>query len=218
MTGGAASAASGPVDACVLGVDIGAGSLKTTVVDARGRERGSASHPVATHTPHAGWSEQDPEQWWTALCATVPRALADAGLPAASVRAVAFSAGAHTPVLTGRDGRVLRPAILWNDQRSGQESAELQASDGERILAIALNKPSPTWTLPQLMWVARHEPEVARATHRVYVAKDWLRMRLTGDWHTDLTDAVGTLIWDHGAARWSEALCARIGWDPATLP
>lgn len=218
MTGGAASAASGPLDACVLGVDIGAGSLKTTVVDARGRERGSASHPVATHTPHAGWSEQDPEQWWTALCATVPRALADAGLPAASVRAVAFSAGAHTPVLTGRDGRVLRPAILWNDQRSGQESAELQASDGERILAIALNKPSPTWTLPQLMWVARHEPEVARATHRVYVAKDWLRMRLTGDWHTDLTDAVGTLIWDHGAARWSEALCARIGWDPATLP
>ena len=207
-----------PADACVLGVDIGAGSLKTTVVDAQGRERGSASHAIATRTPHPGWSEQDPEDWWKALCATVPRALADAGLPPSSVRAVAFSAGAHTPVLADRDGRVLRPAILWNDQRSGKESAELQASDGERILAIALNRPSPTWTLPQLMWVARHEPEVTRATRRVYVAKDWLRMRLTGDWHTDLTDAVGTLIWDHHAARWSEALCARIGWDPATLP
>ncbi len=71
MTVGAAQAASGPIDACVLGVDIGAGSLKTTVVDARGRERGSASHPVATYTPHAGWSEQDPEAWWDATVAAV---------------------------------------------------------------------------------------------------------------------------------------------------
>jgi xylulokinase len=72
--------------------------------------------------------------------------------------------------------------------------------------------------MPQLMWLVRNEPEVAAAVRRVYVAKDWLRMRLTGDWHTDLTDAVGTLLWDHGAQRWSEELCAMIGWDPATLP
>jgi len=203
---------------CVLGIDIGAGSLKTTAVDGQGRERGSASRDFATSTPHPGWSEQDPEDWWRALCDTVPRALATAGLAPASVKAVAFSAGAHSPVLTDADNRLVRPAILWNDQRSGAEVRELQERHGERILGIALNRVTPTWTLPQLMWLKRHEPEVASRARRVYVAKDWLRMRLCGAWHTDVTDAVGTLMWDHAGARWSAELCAMIGWDPATLP
>jgi xylulokinase len=202
----------------VLGIDIGAGSLKTTVVDDRGVERGSATRDFPTHVPHPGWSEQDPEDWWRALCDTVPRALAQAGLPADSVKAVSFSAGAHSPVLTDADGRLLRPAILWNDQRSGAEARELQAAHGARILELALNRPVPTWTMPQLMWLVRHEPDVAAATRHVYVAKDWLRMRLCGAWHTDVTDAVGTLLWDHGAGRWSRELCDMIGWDVATLP
>lgn len=205
-------------EACVLGIDIGAGSLKTTVVDGLGRERGSASHDFATRSPHPGWSEQDPEDWWRGLCATVPQALAAASLGAAAVQAVSFSAGAHTPVLTDADNRLLRPAILWNDQRSGAEARELQNSHGERILELALNKAAPTWTMPQLMWLTRHEPGVVARVRRVYVAKDWLRMRLAGDWHTDITDAVGTLLWEHRAQRWSTELCALIGWDPATLP
>ncbi len=207
-----------PVDVCVLGIDIGAGSLKTTVVDAQGRERGAASRDFATLTPHPGWSEQNPEDWWQALCDTVPRALAAAGLAAASVQAVSFSAGAHTPVLTDADNRLLRPAILWNDQRSGAEARELQERHNARILEVALNRATPTWTMPQLMWLTRHEPEVAAKVRRVYVAKDWLRMRLTGDWHTDVTDAVGTLLWDHAGQRWSDELCEMIDWNVATLP
>ncbi|MEF7617268.1 xylulokinase [Aquincola sp. MAHUQ-54] len=207
-----------PAESSVLGIDIGAGSLKTTVVDGLGRERGSASRDFSTRTPQPGWSEQDPQDWWQALCDTVPRALADAGLPASSVRAVAFSAGAHTPVLTDAQHRVLRPAILWNDQRSGAEAAELQQAHGARILSVALNRPTPTWTLPQLRWLRRHEPQVADAVRHVYVAKDWLRAQLTGDWHTDVTDAVGTLLWDHAGHRWSPELCAMAGWDVSTLP
>lgn len=202
----------------VLGIDIGAGSLKTMVVDEHGRERGSASKDFATTTPRPGWSEQNPEDWWQALCDTVPRALAAAGLSAIDVDAVGFSAGAHTPVICDENNRLLRPAILWSDQRSAEEARELQAAHAERILAIALNKASPTWTLPQLMWLNRHEPEIGQRAKRVYVAKDWLRMRLTGDWHTDVADAVGTLLWDHGNARWSEELCGMAGWNPATLP
>jgi len=202
----------------VLGIDIGAGSLKTMVVDDQGRERGSAAKDFATDTPHPGWSEQNPEDWWAALCETVPRALAAAGMTSADVAAVGFSAGAHTPVITDENNRVLRPAILWNDQRSGVEARELQAAHADRILAIGLNKASPTWTLPQLMWLNRHEPEIGQQAKRVYVAKDWLRMRLTGDWHTDVTDAVGTLLWDHANACWSDELCGMAGWDPATLP
>lgn len=204
--------------ACVLGVDIGATSMKTSVVDISGRECGSATFDYETRMPHPGWSEQDPEDWWRALCDTVPRALAAAGRSADDVRSVSFCAGAHTPVLLDEHDRVIRAAILWSDQRSGVEAAELDAAHSDEILRIALNRATATWTLPQLMWVARHEPDAARATRRVLPAKDWLRLRVCGEWHTDLTDAVGTLMWDHAAGRWSERLCELAGWDVGTLP
>jgi len=204
--------------ACVLGVDVGATSMKVSVVDTAGGECGSASCSYSTHMPHPGWSEQDPEDWWRALCDTAPRALATAGRAAADVLAVAFCGGAHTPVLLDGQGRLLRRAILWSDQRSGTESRELQESHGAEILRIGLNSPTPTWTLPQLLWLVRHEPDVARATRRLLVAKDWLRLRICGEWHTDVTDAIGTLLWDYAEGRWSERLCALAEWDPTTLP
>lgn len=202
----------------LLGIDIGAGSLKTMVVGAQGQVAGSASADIVTYSPRPGWSEQNPEDWWQALCATVPQALARAGLGADSVAAVSFSAGAHTPVLVDAAGRTLRPAILWSDQRSGDQSARLYERHGEQILAVALNRPTPTWTMPQLMWLRENEPEVAKAVRRVYIAKDWLRSRLTDDWVTDHTEATGTLLFDPVRNEWSTALCDLIGWNPETLP
>lgn len=204
--------------AWLMGIDIGAGSLKTMVVRSDGHIGGSASMDIATHSPQPRWSEQDPHDWWRAVCDTVPRALAEAGLTAGDIRAVSFSAGAHTPVLEDAQGRVLRPAILWSDQRSGAQAAELQAAHGEQILRTALNRPTPTWTLPQFKWLVAHEPEVVRATRRVYVAKDWLRSRMTGTWETDRTEAVGTMLFDAGQDRWSAELCDMIGWPLDTLP
>lgn len=202
----------------LMGIDIGAGSLKTTIIDERGSVAGSASADLQTSAPQPLWSEQDPHDWWRATCDTVQRALAEAGLTGAAITAVSFSAGAHTPVIEDENGRVLRPAILWNDQRSSAEAAELQQHHGAQILAVANNKPVPTWTMPQLLWLARHEPAVMRAARRIYIAKDWLRARLTGSWETDRTDAVGTLLFDVENDCWSEALCAMIGLDPALLP
>ena len=202
----------------LMGIDIGAGSLKTMIVTAGGRVAGSASVDLKTRTPHPGWSEQDPQDWWRAVCATVPRALAEAGIDAGRIAAVAFSAGAHTPVLEDRNGRVIRPAILWSDSRSAAEAGELQQQYGDEILAIACNRAAPTWTQPQLLWLARHEPEAFGRIHRLYVAKDWLRSRLTGTWETDVTEAVGTLLYDGRADRWSDRLCAMIGLDTRTLP
>jgi xylulokinase len=205
-------------DPCLMGIDLGAGSLKTMIVSLDGRVLGSAGADIASHSPQPGWSEQDPNEWWRAVCATVPLALSRAGLDAGAIKAVSFSAGAHTPVLEDRDGKLLRPAILWNDQRSGAEANELQVKGGEQFMSIALNRPSPTWTAPQLLWLARHEPQVVRATHRLYVAKDWLRSRLTGTWETDPTEAAGTLLFDLKGNRWSAPLCDLIGWDARTLP
>jgi xylulokinase len=202
----------------LMGIDLGAGSLKTMIVALDGRVLGAASADVTTHSPKPGWSEQDPEEWWRAVCTTVPAALAQADLNASQIAAVSFSAGAHTPVLEDAQGRLLRPAILWNDQRSGAEAAELQQSAGTQFLNVALNRPTPTWTAPQLLWLSRHEPQVMNRVRRLYVAKDWLRTRLTGTWETDRTDAVGTLLFDVASDGWSAPLCAAVNCDPATLP
>ncbi len=202
----------------LMGIDIGAGSLKTMIVSVDGTVEGSASADLRTSSPHPGWSEQDPADWWRALCDTVPRALADAGIGNDRIAAVAFSAGAHTPVLEDADGAVIRPAILWSDARSGAEARELQERYGDEILALACNRPAPTWTQPQLLWLARHEPQALARTRRLYVAKDWLRSRLTGTWETDVTEAAGTLLFDGRRNQWSERLCEMIDFDPRLLP
>lgn len=205
-------------DRLFLGVDLGAGGLKATLIDAEGRVRGSGSAEVRTANPHTGWSEQDPDDWTLAMTAAVPRAVAQAGGRPERIAAIGFSAGAHTAVLVGDDGEVLRPAILWNDQRSGDEARALNEAHGTRILAVGGNRASATWTLPHLAWMARHEPGIHRRIRRLYVAKDWLRARLTGDWTTDRTDAVGTLLYDVDGEAWSPFLCALAGIGPDTLP
>ena len=202
----------------LMGIDIGAGSLKTMIIDSTGKVCGSASMDITTHSPFPRWSEQDPMDWWRAVCDTVPRAIQEAGIGASQIAAISFSAGAHTPVLEDQAGNLIRPAILWNDQRSGEESRELFEQNGARILELGFNRPAPTWTLPQFLWLTRHEPDAVKKTARVYVAKDWLRSRLTGTWETDRTEAVGTLIFDPKKDTWSNELCQLANWDISTLP
>jgi xylulokinase len=203
---------------CVLGVDLGAGSLKATLVDESGATLAEAAAPITTQNPRPGWSEQDPAQWWQALQAVVPQVLEKAGLPAADIAAVGISAGAHIAVLEDADGQVIRPAIMWNDQRSTKEAAELHARAGELIIASGLNRANPTWTLCQLAWLQQHEPDAIARVKRLYIAKDWLRSRLTGDWTTDYSDALGALMSDVETRGWSREICGLIGWDMDTLP
>jgi xylulokinase len=203
---------------CAIGVDIGAGAMKVSVVDDHGRDLAAVSRAYPTFSPQPGWSEQDPEDWWRALCECVPAVFAAAGIKASDVAAVGFSAGTHSPVLVDAAGNLVRRAILWSDQRSGQEARELQQRSGDEILRTALNWPTPTWTLCQFLWLRRHEPAAVARTARLMMPKDWLRWRLCGEWHTDITDAIGTLMWDHGGARWSARLCELIDWPIETLP
>jgi xylulokinase len=204
--------------AMLLGVDLGAGAMKVSLLDVTGRTVASASSHFATHSPRPGWAEQDPEDWWRALCESVPRVMAQANIAADQIQAVSFSAGTHSWVLLDEFDRVLRPAVLWSDQRSGAEAKELQERAGEAVLRIALNWPTPTWTLTQLLWLQRHEPGLASRARRLMMPKDWLRWRLCGEWHTDVTDAVGTMLWDYKAHAWSVELLDLIGWPAQTMP
>lgn len=201
-----------------LGVDLGAGSMKVTVVGEGAKVLGQASSSVATSSPQPGWAEQDPMDWRRAMIEAIPAALRDAKVTGRDVAAVSFSAGAHSFVLEDEAGTILRPAMMWMDQRSGSEVAALKSDHGDEIYRIAINTPSPTWTLPQLFWITRNEPDIARRARRLYVAKDWMRHQLSGDWATDTADAIGTMIWDVQAHRWSSEICAMIDWNPDTLP
>lgn len=202
----------------LLGIDLGAGSLKASLIAFDGTLAGEASHPVTTSAAKPGWSEQDPWEWWRAVCAAVPAALARAGGNPKRVAAISFSAGAHTQVLEDADGNVIRPAILWNDQRSGPQTQALRRLAEDRILEIGYNRANPTWTLPQMLWLRENEPEAFARVRRLYVAKDWIRSRFTGGFETDLIDAIGTLMADARTGEWSKELCDLIGWPLATLP
>jgi len=202
----------------LLGIDLGAGSLKATIIDETGHVLGEAAHPVTTNVPCFGWSEQDPAEWFAALCAAVPAALAAAGLEAGAIAGIGISAGAHIPVLTDEAGVVLRNAIMWNDQRAAPQAAALHERAGAQIIATSLNRVNPTWTLAMLAWLQESEPATMAKAKRLYLAKDWLRSCLTGSWETDYSDAVGALLADNETKTWSLALCSMIGLDPAILP
>ena len=206
----------------LLGVDLGAGSLKASLITARGEVVAEASHPVTTRVPRFGWSEQDPAEWEAALFSAIRSVLAGAAVDArfdpVEIAGIGLSAGAHIPVLTDASGRVIRPAIMWNDQRGAAEAAVLHERAGERIVAASLNRVNPTWTLAMLAWMRAHEPEAVARCKRLYLAKDYLRSRLTGSWETDFSDVIGALMGDDATRDWSPELCALIGWDMATLP
>jgi len=202
----------------LLGIDLGAGSLKATLIRRDGSLAGEGSHPIQTQTPKFGWSEQDPDEWYQALCRAVPAALAAARLPAAAIAGIGVSGGAHIPVLTDASDRPLRPAIMWSDQRSGAEARELHEQAGDLIIRTSLNRVNPTWTLAMLKWLQRHEPETIARVRRLYLSKDYLRTRLTGGWETDYSDAVGALMADDRTKSWSPELAGLIGWPMETLP
>lgn len=201
----------------LVGIDLGAGSLKVSAIHADGTLIAEASAAVPTLSPHPGWSEQDPMTWWQAACAAT-KPVAEKALAEGRIAAVSFSAGAHTQVLEDADGNVIRPAILWNDQRSRVETQELRDRADARILEIGANRANPTWTLPQMLWLRRNEPEAFSRVKRLYVAKDWLRSRFTGTFETDTIDALGTLMLDAKSVTWSRELCDMIGWPMETLP
>jgi xylulokinase len=203
-----------------LGIDVGTGGTRALVIDERGRLVGSATAEHAPFaTPRPGWAEQDPHDWWRATREAVPRALAAAGIKGDAVGAVGFSGQMHGSTLLDTSDEVIRPALLWCDQRTGDECQEITDRIGAaRLIELACNPALTGFTLPKLLWVRRHEPERWARVRHVLLPKDYVRFRLTGERATDAADAAGTLLLDVAARRWSTTIADAMGVDLGLLP
>lgn len=188
----------------LVGLDVGTTGVKAIAITPEGAVVSSAEEGYSLMTPQPGWSEQDPEDWLHAS----EKALARLGVDALRV---GLSGQMHGLVcLDGRD-RVLRPAILWNDQRTGAECAEIEELVGlERLIALTGNRALTGFTAPKLLWLRRHEPDVYRRIRRITLPKDYVRFRLTGEWALDAADASGTLLFDVAHRRWSDEVLSAL--------
>ncbi len=201
----------------LLGIDFGTGGCKVSAVAGDGALLGEANVEYGTEYAHPGWSEQNPADWYGAL-QTALRKLSGQGLDLALVQAIALDGSTHNAVLLDSDWKPLRKTIMWTDQRSVPECEFLQKNYGELIYQTAFQKPAPTWTLPQLLWLKNHEPRVIAATKHILFVKDYVRFLLSGIAATDHIEAQGTLFYDMKKREWSRELAALTGLDFSALP
>ena len=193
-----------------LGLDLGTSELKALLLADDHRIVAVARAPLTVSRPRPLWSEQDPAQWWEALETVMTALRATHAEALATVRAIGLSGQMHGAVLLDADDVVLRPAILWNDGRSAAQCEALAAAV-PRLGEIAGNLAMPGFTAPKLLWVREHEPELFARTRRVLLPKDWLRLRLSGEAVSEMSDASGTLWLDVGRRDWSDELLGATG-------
>jgi xylulokinase len=203
----------------VLGIDVSTTATKAVLVGAGGAIVGQSAAEYPVETPRPLWSEQDPALWWEATKRAVSGALLDGGIGGAQIEAIGLTGQMHGLVILDGDGAILRPAILWNDQRTGAECDEIRTTVGaKRLIEIAGNDALTGFTAPKLVWVHRHEPDVwARIAH-VLLPKDYVRFRMTDDFAVDRADASGTLLFDLGMRDWSGEIGRALDIDPSWLP
>ena len=202
----------------LLGVDFGGSSSKATLLGEDGRVAATATCEYPTYYPQSGWAEQNPEDSWNAFVSNVRELLEKSGVAPEDIAAVALDAATHTAVLLDAQDRPVRNAIYWTDTRASAEADELRARCGEEITRLSFNSVSSLWTLPQLLWLSRHEPETLARTKKIMAVKDYIRYRLTGDFVTDDIEAMGFMLLDANRNAWSDELCALAGVAAEKLP
>ncbi len=196
----------------LVGLDVGTTGVKALAITPTGEVIASAEEGYDLSTPQPGWAEQDPEDWWRASEAALARLGVEPGR-------VGLSGQMHGLVCLDERGHVLRPAILWNDQRTAAECAEIEERVGlERLITLTGNRALTGFTAPKLLWLRRHEPQVYERIHRIALPKDYVRLRRTGEWAIDAADASGTLLFDVARRRWSDEVLDALEIPPDWLP
>jgi xylulokinase len=189
-------------------------------VDETGRILGSATEEHdAFASPQPGWAEQDPRDWWRAAAIAIRHALKSANLSGDSIACVGFSGQMHGAVLLDESGEVLRPALIWCDQRTQEQSDQLLEQFGlDRLIQLTCNPPLTNFTLTKLLWVRKHEPKLWDRVRKIMLPKDYVRFRLTGETAIDMADASGTLLLDVANRAWSAEILKGTAIDSALLP
>jgi xylulokinase len=206
------------VESLFLGLDVGTSGVKAVLVSPSGDVRASATTPLTLSTPHPGWAEQDPLDWWEASVASIRAVRSQAA--GASVAAVGISGQMHSSVFLDRGGEVVRPALLWCDGRTTEECREIEQRVGgeARLRDLVSNPALEGFTLPKVLWLRNHEPEAFRLVATVMLAKDYIRYRLTGELATEPSDASATLMYDTARLRWSSEILDAMELNRSLLP
>ncbi len=205
--------------AYVLGIDASTTATKAVLLDEDGVVRGIGVSEYDYSVPRPLWSEQDPILWWDGAVTAIGEVLALTAVPGDDVVAVGLTGQMHGAVLLDRADEILRPAILWNDQRTARECDVIREAVGpQRLIEVTGNDALTGFTAPKLVWVRDNEPDVWRRIAHVLLPKDYVRLRLTGDHAADKSDGAGTQLFDLAARDWSPEVLAALGIDPAWLP
>lgn len=206
--------------AVYLGIDIGTSGTKTLAMRKDGRivARTTVEYPL--YSPRPGWSEQNPEDWWQATVESVQTVLKQGKIKPAEVAGIGLSGQMHGSVFLDKSHEVIRPAILWNDQRTHAECEEIESRAGGRrkLIGLVANPALTGFTAPKIVWLRNHEPRNYARTVQVLLPKDYIRFRLTGEFATEVSDASGTLLLDVAGRRWCRPLLDKLEIDPDLLP
>ncbi len=206
--------------AVFLGIDVGTSGTKTLAMREDGAILAKTTVEYPLYTPKPGWSEQDPADWWQATIDSVRTVLKEGGIDPNDVKGIGLSGQMHGSVFLDAEQNVIRPALLWNDQRTQAECEEIESKAGGRAALIEMvSNPALTgFTAPKILWLRNHEPHNYEKLKQVLLPKDYVRFRLTGEFATEVSDASGTLLLDVNNRCWSDALLDKLSIDKALLP
>ena len=203
----------------VIGIDVSTTATKAVLIDETGAVRGVGTTDYGFEVPRPLWSEQSPALWWDGAVASIRSVLASTDVAGGDIAAVGLTGQMHGLVLLDGAGEVLRPAILWNDQRTGAECDVIRHAVGaERLIELTGNDALTGFTAPKLVWVRDHEPAVWAQVAHVLLPKDYVRLRLTGEYALDKADGSGTILFDLAARGWSPEVLGALAIDPDWLP
>jgi xylulokinase len=201
----------------VLGIDLGTSEVKILLLDDSQQVIAHASQPLSISRPQPLWSEQHPHDWWAAVERGIASLKQSHSVALAAVKGLGLSGQMHGAVLLDKQDQVLRPAILWNDVRAGAQCAVLE-KNVPQSRHITGNLAMPGFTAPKLLWVAQHEPDIFQRTAKVLLPKDYLRLKLSGEYISDLSDAAGTLWLDVQKRDWSDVMLSACGLSREHMP
>ncbi len=203
----------------LIGIDLGTSSLKTILIDEDGKVLGEASEEYPIDTPLPNWAEQDPERWWRATKNTLRKVLTDSGVDKNEIKGISFSGQMHGTVLVDKNGKPLRPSIIWCDQRTIEECAEIvQKVGSDNLLNIACNPAVTGFMGPSVLWVKKNEPEIYDRIYKILSPKDYLRSKLTGRLAAEVTDGSATLLLDVRERSWSRDILKSLDISEDLLP